>query len=268
MILTPFTERYDDNTLGHMVIMMSLEGVWDLMPMTGLMLDSPSVLREICSKATEAVPAAHYDDEDVMGWVRHAHLVGQAFRADPLREMSARDLHAFHDWLENGNPGTVHVFPYRTIWKDACLWAAREGELAEWVESPALDKMQAFAGDLLKVLKDPEYEAAKQALAQNQDSYFDTYQKTKFHINIVPDVMICQPLIIFNQMRRSHLMMDAMQRYVRKDGDLSVLDRMVRVYAEHKVTSRWMKPYIQDPKALAASKLWSDTFREDLHEVY
>ena len=63
-------------------------------------------------------------------------------------------------------------------------------------------------------------------------------------------------------------MMGAMETFARRGGDLAILDRMVQVYTAHKVTSRWVKPYVEDPSALAAALLWSDTFRERAHEVH
>ena len=36
MISTPFIDRYTDNHLGELAIMLSLEGIWELAPMVGL----------------------------------------------------------------------------------------------------------------------------------------------------------------------------------------------------------------------------------------
>ncbi|KIN75115.1 hypothetical protein Z945_3014 [Sulfitobacter noctilucae] len=262
MISTPNIDRYGDNALGEIAVMLSLEGIWELMPQTGLTLGSPEDLRQICQRATADVREAVYDADDVMGWVRWYHLVGRALRQDDFSTLSKPDRLAFYDWLENGQTGSVHEFPHRLFWSSACRWTARYDALAQLVDSPDLDVMTAFANDVVKAVDSAKYAAARQKLAQNKDSYFDTWQKAKFHINIVPDVMISPPLIRLNFMRRAHVLRDATQTYREQGGDVEVLERMAILYAQQKETSEHLKAYVADVDAFRVKHLWSDRFRE------
>ncbi|MEQ8901422.1 MAG: hypothetical protein RID11_02935 [Roseovarius sp.] len=261
MISTPFIDRYTDNHLGELAILLSLEGIWELVPMVGLTLDDPEALRQIFVRATEAAPIAVYDAENVMGWVRWKHLVGAALRKDDFSGMARTDLDRFYDWLENGLVGTAHEFPYRHFWVDACRWAAKYDDITTQVESPVLDVMRDFAIDYQEALNDPANAAAKEAIAKNHDSYFDTWQKTKFHINIVPGVLVSHPLVPLNNMRRAHILRAKTDAYLDTGRDAAVLERMVLLYAEQKISSKWLKPYLEARDAFCLDRLWSNRFR-------
>lgn len=263
MISTSYIDRYGDNALGEIAIMLSLEGMRPVLPLLGLVLDTPEALRQICVSATQDLPAASYDADDVMGWIRWHHLAGRNLRAADLSSLGPSDQRAVHDWFENGMTGGVHEFPHRLFWTSACRWVARYDKAGEMVEPAELDIMTAFATRFTQKVDAPDFAAARQTLAQNKDGYFDTWQKAKFHINILPDVMINRPLIILNFMRRAHILRRETADFVTEGGDPAVLEKMALLYATRNETSPHLAKYVADHAAFGIDSLWSPRFEDN-----
>jgi len=261
MSLSPFIDRYHSRNLGTLVLMLSLDGFRKLMPYVGLELDAPTALQQASIEATRDVPAAYYD-EDAIGWHQWWLEIGEAFRNRTLDSIPQPDHKRVLHWLENGNPGGAHTFPHRMFFEDACRWVARSPEINAFVHGEALDIMQDFATAYKKAIADEAYAEIKEEIAIGPDSYFDTWQKTRFHIYILPGAMISHAFIPFDQMRDTHILKTHVDDYLARGGDPTILERMAMLYAEQKETSEWLTGYVADKDAFRMENMWSDAFLE------
>ncbi|MCY6380249.1 hypothetical protein [Hoeflea prorocentri] len=225
-------------------------------------MDNPESLRSVCVRATESAPHAVYDADEVLGWVRWYHLVAQALRQSDFSELSDADLMRFYDWLENGMTGGPHEFPHRNFWEDACRWVHYSDEFSELVDDTEQKVITDFSLAVFNGFHDQAYNKALKEMALEPDSYFDTWQKTKFHIDVVPGVMMCEPMTTLNFMRHAHVLRDLSEAYMTKDEDRQILERFVILYAEQKETSKYFKDYVTDFDSFRMENLWSSRFKE------
>lgn len=258
---SPLINKYTHSHLGELVIMLSLDGVQSLLPHVGLTLQTPIALQTVCKAVTDTCPEAEYD-EDAMGWNRWYGRIAQTMRDQSLSELGDEDRNRFMFWLENGTPPDAHTFPHRSFWLKAMAWAANSDAISDLVDGAKLNLIKDFALNTKEARLDPEYEAAKAKLANEPETFADTFQKAKFHINIVPDAIVSQHLIMLNRMRAGHILRTQTERFIIEGGDVSVLEDAVRLYADTQVRSKWLKDYVADRGAFAYATLWSNTYRE------
>ncbi|WP_308916705.1 hypothetical protein [Jannaschia sp. LMIT008] len=259
--MTPLIKQYSRTALGEMVIMMSLDGYIPLLQYAELTLDRFDTLQSFCAELTFAVDEAVWD-EDSIGWYRRYHeIAGLLLRTD-MEALLPADRRRFLFWLENGTVATMHSFPHRNLWHKSIAWVLHDHSAVESLDASTFPIVRAFAESVEARLKDSSYSAAKEAFAEGPDSFFDTFQKTKFHINVIPGAIVSQHLIGLNWMRRVHILRQETERFIAEGGDVAILEDTVMRYADARVTSEWLTGYVADRAAFRYDRLWSNTFRE------
>lgn len=256
-----FLDRYRPNTLGSMILMLSLDGFQKILPYVFLDLENPRAFQAACYHSTANVPAAYYD-LDAIGWHQWWLEIGENFKSAGIRMIPQPDRNRVLHWLENGDPCSLHSFPHRHFWIGACIWAHRYEEVAQNFSGEELNVIRRFAADVVNEDNDPAYGEIKEEIASEPDSYFDTWQKTKFHIYIFPGAMISQPFIQLNWMRSAHIIKKHTEAYVAKGGDPDILERMAIKYAELHEGGEWTQKYVDDKEAFRIKNLWSNRFQE------
>lgn len=262
-----FIKRYETTDLGRMILMLSLEGFQVILPFLPLHLDDPEAFQRMCFAATEDVPAAYYDT-DAIGWHDFPELIGKNFADKNIYDIAKPDRNRVLHWLENGNPCSLHSFPHREFWCEATTWVATYDQINDQVSGTDLNIIKDFAIAVRNEKLDPDYKAIKEKIAAGPESYFDTWQKTKFHINIIPGALISQPFISLNWMRWAHIVKKHTDAYIEKGGDPKVLERMVMLYVDQKYevgtkSRAYVQKYIDDTEAFKIKNLWSDRFLEE-----
>lgn len=260
---SPLIDKYTHSHLGELIVMMSLDGVQPLLPVAGLALDDQKAFQAVCHAVTDRCPEAEYD-EDAEGWNRWYGAVAHEFRSQTLPELSDVDRRRVLFWLENGTPPDAHTFPHRALWRDAIAWIANRETIAELVDGDTLNKLKDFAVSVKEARLSEDYAEAVKALSNGPETFADTLQKTKFHINIVPDAIVSQHLITLKYMRNSHILRRNTEDFIAKGGDIAILENAVRLYADTEVTSKWLSGYVADRDGFAFDGLWSNTYREGL----
>jgi hypothetical protein len=258
---TPWIDKYSDASLGNLVIMLSLDGVQPLLPFVGLKLDAPDAFQAICRDVTDRCPEAEYY-EPAMGWNRWTDRVAAMMRQQPLSELSELDRRRVLFWFENGLVGTVHTFPHRSLWDEGIAWVANSDGIVDLVDGRTLNILKDFAVSVKEARLAEDYAAAKADLANGQETFQDTLQKTKFHINIVPDAIVSPHLTGLNYMRSGFILRSQTERFIAQGGDVALLERAVLLYADTQVTSKWRTDYVADRARFEYVRLWSNTFRE------
>lgn len=258
-----FIKRYKTNYLGPMILMLSLEGFQKILPHVFLNLDDPQAFQQACFNATKDVPAAYYD-EDAIGWHQWWHEIGDNFSKHILYEIDQPDRNRVLHWLENGNPCQTHGFAHRKFWGAACTWGYKSGEVAQYFTGNEINIIHDFSEAVFKEKISEDYSDIKEEIASDPESYFDTWQKTKFHIYIIPEVLISNAFIPLNWMRTAHILKKHTDAYIARDGDPDILERMVIKYAELNETSPWTQKYVDDKAAFKIKNLWSNRFQEQI----
>ena len=259
--MTPLIEKYSHTNLGELVIMLSLDGVQPLLPHVCLTLEDPRALQDLCRDITFQIDEAVYD-EDAMGWNRRYSALADLFKKTGVGSLPPEDQWRFLFWLENGTVPTMHAFPHRNFWHDSLSWVVHVPDALNVLDPATLPLVMEFSRRAVERLKNDAYEEAKEVFAEGPDSFLDTFQKTKFHINVIPDAIVSQHLIGLNWMRRIHIVREECEQFIADGHNIAVLEDMVVRYAEAEVTSKWLVDYVADRDAFTYDRLWSDTYRE------
>ena len=141
-----------------------------------------------------------------MGWNRRYHALADLFKRTGVAVLAPKDQAKFLFWLENGTVATMHTFPHRNFWHDAFGWVTYEPTALDRLDPGTLPVVVKFTEHLKNRVDDTAYEEAKEKFADGPESFLDTFQKTKFHINVIPGALISQHLIGLNWMRRAHIL--------------------------------------------------------------
>ncbi|PID37369.1 MAG: hypothetical protein CR993_00735 [Rhodobacterales bacterium] len=256
-----FLERYKPDDLGAMILMLSLEGFQKILPHVFLHLDDPKGFQLACYRATADVREAYYD-ADAIGWHQWWLEIGQNFMQRDIHLIPQPDRNRVLHWLENGDPCARHSFPHRHFWMGACIWGARSPQVTDYFSGEEIRIIREFSIAVREENNDPAFEEVKEAIAAEPESYFDTWQKTRFHIYIFPGEMISGPFISLNWMRKSHIVMKHTEAYMAKGGDPDILERMAIKYAELHEGGEWTQQYVDDKASFRIANMWSNRFRE------
>ncbi|KGJ01591.1 hypothetical protein IT41_19765 [Paracoccus halophilus] len=244
-----------------MILMLSLDGFQKILPYAFLDLDDPKAFQAACYQATADVPEAYYD-YDAIGWHQWWLEIGENFMKRDLHLIPPPDRARVLHWLENGDPCALHEFPHRHFWLGACTWAHKYDEVAKYFSGEGLTVIREFSAAVFNERRDPAYEDVKEEIASEPETYFDTWQKTKFHIYIFPGALISNPFIQINWMRSAHILKKHTDAYIARGGDPDILERMVIKYAELHEGGEWTQKYVDDKEAFKIKNLWSNRFQE------
>ncbi len=263
MMQKTFLECYEPNDLGAMILMLSLEGFQKILPHVFLKLNDPKGFQAACYRATADVREAYYD-YDAIGWHQWWLEIGQNFMQRDIHLIPQPDRNRVVHWLENGDPCARHSFPHRHFWIGACTWGYNSAEVTDYFSGDEVNIIRRFSAGVFQEKNDPVYKEIKEQIASEPETYFDTWQKTKFHIYIFPGAMISHPFISLNWMRSAHIVKKHTEAYVAGGGDPDILERMAITYAKLHEGGEWTQKYVDDKEAFRIANMWSNRFQEDV----